>query len=111
MNRFAGPLVLALSFACAACKTSGESPPQTAATRDFAGEQKIRFRSEPESPGSESSGPFGVLFSPVNAVLGLLTGAVEGLAVSPGLVGPEDNFGHAMGQPVRNPTTIWWYKK
>ncbi len=64
--------------------------------------------------GKDSSGNprmpiMGVLFSPVNAVLGLGTGAVEGLAIEPVLLGPDDGFGHAMSQPMRHPTSIWWY--
>jgi hypothetical protein len=51
----------------------------------------------------------GLLFSPLNAVAGLLTGAVEGVALSPGVVGPADDFSKAMNQPLRHPTSIWWY--
>ena len=50
------------------------------------------------------------LFSPANAVVGFLTGAVEGVALSPGLVGPGDNFGYAMSRPTKHATTIWWYE-
>jgi uncharacterized membrane protein len=51
----------------------------------------------------------GLLFSPLNAILGLLTGAAEGVADEPVLVGVDDSFSHAMGRPLRRPTTIWWY--
>jgi hypothetical protein len=51
----------------------------------------------------------GLVFSPLNAVAGLVTGAVEGVALSPGVVGPSDDFSRAMGQPLRHPTSIWWY--
>jgi hypothetical protein len=51
----------------------------------------------------------GLLFSPVNAVAGLVTGLAEGVAMSPMLVGPEDAFGRVMGKPMQNPTLIWWY--
>jgi hypothetical protein len=52
----------------------------------------------------------GVVFLPVNAVVGFLTGAVETVAMSPVFVGPSDSFGHAMSQPLRHPTAIWWYE-
>jgi hypothetical protein len=52
----------------------------------------------------------GLVFSPINAVAGLVTGAVEGVALSPGVVGPSDDFSRAMGQPLRHPTSIWWYE-
>ena len=52
----------------------------------------------------------GLVFSPINAVAGLLTGAAEGVALSPGVVGPSDDFGRAMAQPMRHPTSIWWYE-
>lgn len=52
----------------------------------------------------------GLIFSPVNAVAGLATGAVEGVAISPGVVGPSDDFGRAMGLPLRHATSIWWYE-
>ena len=52
----------------------------------------------------------GLVFSPINAVAGLLTGAAEGVALSPGVVGPSDDFGRAMSGPMRHPTSIWWYE-
>jgi len=52
---------------------------------------------------------FGTIFSPVNLVVGLGTGAVEGLVMSPGLVGPDDDFGRAMSLPTKRSTSIWWY--
>ena len=52
---------------------------------------------------------FGVIFSPVNLVVGLATGVVEGLVMSPGLVGPDDDFGRAMSLPTKRSTSIWWY--
>jgi hypothetical protein len=52
----------------------------------------------------------GLLFSPLNAAAGLVTGAVEGVSLSPVVVGPSDDFSRAMGQPLRHPTSIWWYE-
>jgi hypothetical protein len=52
----------------------------------------------------------GVIFSPVNLVVGFLTGAVETVATDPVFVGPTDSFGHAMAQPTRHSTAIWWYE-
>jgi hypothetical protein len=52
----------------------------------------------------------GVVFAPVNLVAGFLTGAVETVASSPVFVGPSDSFGHAMAQPTRHSTAIWWYE-
>lgn len=51
-----------------------------------------------------------LIFSPVNALVGFGTGAVEGVALKPVLVGPGDSFGHAMAQPTKHATTIWWYE-
>jgi hypothetical protein len=51
----------------------------------------------------------GLIVSPINLVAGLVTGMVEGIAMSPLLVGPRDSFGHTMGLPMRHPTSIWWY--
>jgi hypothetical protein len=52
----------------------------------------------------------GLIFSPINAAAGLVTGAAEGIILSPGLVGPSDDFARAMGQPLRHPTSVWWYE-
>ena len=52
---------------------------------------------------------FGVLFSPVNLVVGFATGFVEGLLMAPGLIGPDDDFSRAMGLPTKRETSIWWY--
>ncbi len=52
----------------------------------------------------------GLLFSPVNLVVGFLTGAVETVASKPVLIGPDDSFGHAMAQPTKHATSIWWYE-
>jgi hypothetical protein len=52
----------------------------------------------------------GVVFLPVNAIAGFATGAVETVAMSPVFVGPGDSFGHAMAQPTRHATAIWWYE-
>lgn len=52
---------------------------------------------------------FGTLFIPVNVVVGLATGMVEGAVMPPGLVGPDDNFGRAMSLPTKRNTSIWWY--
>lgn len=52
----------------------------------------------------------GAVFSPLNAIVGFGTGAVEGVAIKPVLVGPDDSFGHAMGQPTKHATSIWWYE-
>ena len=51
----------------------------------------------------------GALFSPINLVTGFVTGFFEGAAMSPGLVGPSDDFGRAMGSPMKRATTVWWY--
>lgn len=52
----------------------------------------------------------GVIFSPVNLIIGGVTGAVEGAVGSPGVIGPSDSFGHAMSQPTKHATSIWWYE-
>jgi hypothetical protein len=52
----------------------------------------------------------GVLFSPINAVAGFVTGGVQGLARSPFLIGPDHSFSYAMSLPTTSPTTIWWYE-
>ena len=52
---------------------------------------------------------FGVLFSPVNLVVGFGTGFVEGLLMAPGLIGPDDDFSRAMSLPTKRETEIWWY--
>ena len=52
----------------------------------------------------------GVIFAPLNVVVGFLTGAVETVATAPVFVGPSDSFGHAMAQPTRHVTAIWWYE-
>jgi hypothetical protein len=62
-----------------------------------------------DSSGNQRMPIMGLIFSPANLVVGFLTGAVEGVVIDPGVVGPEDSFGHAMGQPLRHPTSIWWY--
>jgi hypothetical protein len=59
--------------------------------------------------GNQRMPAIGLLFSPLNLVVGLLTGAVEGAVIDPGIVGVNDSFGHAMNQPLRHPTPIWWY--
>jgi hypothetical protein len=46
----------------------------------------------------------------VNAIAGFGTGAVEGVLLKPVLVGPGDSFGHAMAQPTKHATSIWWYE-
>lgn len=51
----------------------------------------------------------GLLFSPVNAAVGLVTGVVEGAFMSPAAVGPSDYFGRAMAAPTKRATSIWWY--
>lgn len=51
----------------------------------------------------------GTIFAPVNLVVGLATGLVEGLLMSPGLVGPDDDFGRALSLPTKRETSIWWY--
>ena len=50
----------------------------------------------------------GLLFSPVNAVVGLGTGLGTGMFSEPGFIGPRTNFGRAMGLPTQRPTPIWW---
>jgi hypothetical protein len=51
----------------------------------------------------------GAVFSPVNAAVGFLTGFFEGMVMSPGVVGPSDDFGRAMAAPTKRTTTVWWY--
>ena len=138
---------LALACAAGACKTAQHE--REASSGDYAGEEKIRFRSEGESSGGSNVAgyvlaPFenvvylpwkiigsgvkgasdgvgsafsrdrmpvlGILFSPVNAVAGFVTGAAEGIGIQPVLVGPQDDFSRAMAQPTRHATTIWWYE-
>jgi hypothetical protein len=50
----------------------------------------------------------GLLFSPVNAVMGLVTGFGTGLFSEPGAIGPRTNFSRTMGIPTQRPTPIWW---
>ena len=50
----------------------------------------------------------GLLFSPVNAVMGLLTGLGTGTVSEPGFIGPRTNFSRSMGLPTKRPTPIWW---
>jgi hypothetical protein len=156
MNRSAAlVLTLALGVSAAACKTAApqqDAPPtpSTPSTGDFAGEEKIRFKSEGSGSSTNEPGvgayiaaPFenvlylpwkvigsgikgasdgvgagftkdrmpvyGIIFSPVNLVVGLLTGMGEGAVMKPGVVGPSDSFSHAMAQPPKHVTTIWWY--
>ncbi len=53
--------------------------------------------------------PFlGLLFMPVNAAVGLLTGFGTGIVSEPGVIGPRTNFGRTMGLPTQRPTPIWW---
>jgi hypothetical protein len=62
-----------------------------------------------DEKGGTKMPALGVVFAPINLVLGFVTGMFEGVALDPFLVGPSDDFGRAMGQPMRHPTTIWWY--
>jgi hypothetical protein len=50
----------------------------------------------------------GLLFSPLNAVMGLVTGFGTGMFSEPGFIGPRTNFGRTMGLPTQRPTPIWW---
>ncbi len=50
----------------------------------------------------------GLVFLPVNAVVGLLTGFGTGVVSEPGAIGPYTNFGSTMGLPMQRPTPIWW---
>jgi hypothetical protein len=50
----------------------------------------------------------GLIFSPVNAVMGLVTGLGTGIVSEPGVIGPRTNFGRTMGLPTQRPTPIWW---
>ncbi len=50
----------------------------------------------------------GLLFSPVNAAVGTLTGFTIGTLSAPGLIGPRDNFSKTMSVPMARPTPIWW---
>ncbi|MCE9638496.1 MAG: hypothetical protein K8T90_22575 [Planctomycetes bacterium] len=51
----------------------------------------------------------GALFSPVNLVVGFVSGMVEGGAMSPGLIGPSDNFSRVMASPTKRSMNVWWY--
>lgn len=51
----------------------------------------------------------GVLFSPINLVTGFVTGFAEGAVMSPGVIGPSDNFGRTMALPGKRVTSVWWY--
>ena len=51
----------------------------------------------------------GVLFSPINLVTGFVTGFAEGAFMSPGVIGPSDNFGRTMALPTKRVTSVWWY--
>ena len=51
----------------------------------------------------------GVLFSPINLVTGFVTGFAEGAVMSPGVIGPSDNFGRTMALPTKRVTSVWWY--
>ncbi len=50
----------------------------------------------------------GLLFSPVNAAIGLVTGLGVGVVSEPGVIGPRTPFGRTMGIPTQRPTPIWW---
>ena len=50
----------------------------------------------------------GLIFSPVNAVMGLVTGLGTGTVSEPGFIGPRTNFSRSMGLPTKRPTPIWW---
>jgi hypothetical protein len=52
---------------------------------------------------------YGVVFLPINAVAGFLTGAVEGAAMGPGIITPDHDYGREMSKPLRLPITVWWY--
>lgn len=51
----------------------------------------------------------GLIVSPVNAVVGLGTGLVEGIGMGPGLITPDTDAGRAFAKPTSVPTSIWWY--
>ena len=50
----------------------------------------------------------GLILSPVNAVVGLLTGFGTGVVSEPVFMGPKTPFGRTMGLPMQRPTPIWW---
>jgi len=50
----------------------------------------------------------GLLFAPVNAVIGTVTGLGVGTFSEPGVIGPRTNFGRTLGLPTQRPTPIWW---
>ncbi len=52
---------------------------------------------------------YGLLFLPVNAVSGFVTGAFEGAWMGPAVLTPDDDYGRAMAKPLRLPVTVWWY--
>lgn len=52
---------------------------------------------------------FGLVFSPVNLVTGLLTGMAEGVVLSPGAVTPDRDIGRSFARPTADPINVWWY--
>ena len=52
---------------------------------------------------------FGLLFSPINAATGLVTGMGEGIVKSPGAITPDTDVGSAFGRPTKDPIRVWWY--
>ena len=58
--------------------------------------------------GPERLPILGLVFSPVNAAVGTVTGLVTGTLSQPGWIGPREDFGKTMALPMKRPTPIWW---
>jgi len=55
--------------------------------------------------------PFlGLLFSPVNAATGFLTGMVGGFAMKPYTLNPDMALGKTFARPTATPVNVWWYE-
>ena len=50
----------------------------------------------------------GLIFSPLNAAIGLVTGFGTGIISAPGAIGPRTNFSRTLDIPTQRPTPIWW---
>lgn len=51
----------------------------------------------------------GVIFLPLNAITGFVTGLAEGAWMGPGIITPDHDYGREMAKPIRLPVTVWWY--
>ncbi len=50
----------------------------------------------------------GLVFMPVNAVVGAATGLGTGVVSKPVFIGPRDQFARTMNLPLQRPTPVWW---